>query len=89
MRENLACGADLDNPAAVEQNDAGGKAQRFVDIVRHEQDRLARRLVNAGDLLLQRVARDGIERSERFVHQQHGGIARQRSGHTDPLLLAS
>src|SRR5438093_9892198 len=30
MRENLACGADLDDATAVEQNDAGGKAQRFV-----------------------------------------------------------
>ena len=73
----------------VEQDDARGEAQRLVDVVRDEQNRLARRLVNAGDLLLQRVPRDGIERPERFVHQQHRRVARQRPRHADPLLLAA
>ncbi len=39
------------------------------------------------ELILQPVADDRVDCTERFVHQHHRGIGRQRPRHTDPLAL--
>ena len=42
-----------------------------------------------GELLADLGARVRVERGERLVEQQHGGIARERAGHRDALALAA
>ena len=86
--QNLPRRADLHDATMIEQHDAVRQAQRFVDVVRHQHDRLAGGVMNPADLLLQRVPGHGIERAERLVHQQHVGIARQGTGNAYPLLLS-
>ena len=57
--------------------------------MRHQHDGAARQAVNAQHLLLQRAARDRIERAEGLIHQQHFRVRRQRPRHADALLLAA
>ena len=57
--------------------------------MRDQHDGLARNLVNARDLQLQRGARHRVQRAKRLVHQQHFGVARQRPRHPDSLLLSA
>ncbi len=45
--------------------------------------------MDAAQLGLQLGAGDRVERPERLVHQQHGGMRGQRAGNADPLLLAT
>jgi hypothetical protein len=40
---------------------------------------------DAGELLVQHIAGDGVERGEGLVHQQHGGVLGQRAGHGHTL----
>ena len=44
---------------------------------------------NDGDLALQLLAGDGVERAERLVEQQHVRIERERARDADPLLHAA
>ena len=41
------------------------------------------------DLVLEAAAHGAIDGGERFVEQQHGRLARQRSRERDPLTLAA
>ena len=45
--------------------------------------------LDAQHLVLQRGARDRVDRGERLVHQQQIGVGRQRPRHADALLLAA
>ena len=65
--------------ARPHEDDAIGEAHGLADVVRDEDDRLARGAPDALDLALQDLARLRVERGERLVHQQHGGIGRQRA----------
>src|SRR6516162_7546693 len=89
MLENLERRAELHDPAAVHDRDSGGEAQRLLDIVSHEHDRLPGRLVNVGELQLQRVAGDRVDRGKRLVHQQQFGVGGERTSDADALLLAA
>ena len=72
---------DLQHPARPprEHDDAIGHEDGLVDVVRHVEDRLARPLPDRQQLLLHELARLGVERGERLVHQQHGRIDGQRA----------
>ena len=47
------------------------------------------RFPDASDFLLQVAAGQGVERSERFVEQQHVGVHRQRTGQRNALPHAA
>ena len=40
---------------------------------------------NSFELFVQQVAGDGVEGGERFVHEQHLAVLRERTGQGDPL----
>jgi len=70
-------------------DDAIGEPQRFVDIMRDEDDGRAELAVNAPQLVLQRGADDRVDGAEGLVHQQHGGFARERPRDACALLLTA
>ncbi len=55
----------------------------------NEQDGLAVGLPDVLELDIHALARERIERAERLVHQQHLGIARQRTADRGALLHAT
>ena len=75
--------------AFAQHGDAIGHVQRFLDVVRDEQNRGAQRADDAQHFVLQRSARDGIDRAERFVHQQHARLGGDGARDADALLLAA
>src|SRR5204862_513242 len=56
-------------------------------VVGDEEDRLLDGGLQAQELILQPGPHDRVDRRERFVHQQHDGVGRERPGHPDPLAL--
>ena len=62
---------------------------RFVNIVRDEQHRLASRRADPLQLALHVGTRMGVERRERLVHQQHIGLDRERAREVDALAHAA
>src|SRR5690349_5723555 len=62
---------------------------RLLDIVGHEDHGLAHRALDADELLLQPLARDAIDRPERFVHQQDRWVRGEGARETDALPLAA
>ena len=44
---------------------------------------------HALELLVQQVARDGVERGERLVHEEHGAVLREGAGEGDALAHAA
>ena len=75
--------------ADLEDRDAVAHLHRFVDVVGDEHDRLAQRLLQAQELVLQLRARDRIDRAERLVHQHDRRIGGERTRDADPLALAA
>ena len=67
----------------------GRKEQRLLDAVRDEEEHLLCFPPELEDQLLLLLARQRVECAERFVHQHHFRIARQRTRESDPLLHAS
>ena len=53
----------------------------------HEENRLAQRLLHPQEFILDHFTIDGVERSERLIHQQHRRIDGQRTRDTDALRL--
>ena len=89
LLEDLDRRAELPDAATVHDCDHSRQAQRLLDIVGHENDRLPRCPVNAGQLGLQRVACNRIDSGEWFVHQQEFGIGGEGAGDADALLFAA
>ena len=73
----------------MENRDPVRHLHRFVDVVAHEQDRLAQLLLHAQELVLDRLAVDGVECGKRLVHQQHRRVDRKRARDADPLRLSA
>ena len=78
-----------DNTAGFEQDDAGGQEQGLAQIVGDKDDGFAESAGKGPEFLLKFGAGDGIERTERFVHQQDRRIGGEGAGNADPLALAS
>ena len=66
-----------------------GKRNRLLQIVGHKQHRLAVRAPQIEQQIAHDLARLGIERPERLVHQQNLGIADQDLREADALALAA
>ena len=70
-------------------DEPGGHEQRFLHAVGDEEHDLSGLLPHVEDQLLHGLAREGVERAERLVHEQHVGVAGQRAGEADALLHAA
>ena len=79
---------DLADPArrGRHDHDAIGQARGFADVVGDEDDRLAPFLPDLLDIAVELLARHGVERGERFVHQQDPRVRRQGAGQGDALF---
>ena len=80
----------LDPPGAVgDDGDPVGQRDRLVDAVGDEDDRLAGRGDDLGELLLHDLAGHRVDRGERLVHQQQPGLGDERAGQADALPHAA
>src|SRR5262245_55666392 len=75
--------------ACAEHHDAIAEVDRFLDVVRDEDDGLAGALPEARQLFLHRLARLRVERPERLVHEQHLGIEGEHACERGALLHAA
>ena len=72
-----------------EQDDPLPEPHRLAHVVRDEDDGSAGLRPDAGELLVQHVPRDGVERRERLVHEQEVALLGQRAGQGDALPHAA
>ena len=79
----------LHHHAILHDGDAVADAHGLVQIVRDEDDGALLFLLQAQQLALHLAADDGIQRGESLVHQQDGGVGRQRTGQAHALLHAA
>jgi hypothetical protein len=79
----------LEDSSAVHHRDTIRKQQRFGDIVGDQDDRQSELVPHRNKLLLQAVARDGIDRAKWLVHQKDFGFGSERTRYADPLLLSA
>ena len=90
MLEDLHRRVVLREPAALAQDrDAVADLDRLVDVVRDEDDRLANLLLEAEELVLQTCSHNGVDRSERLVHQHQRRVGRERAREADALALTT
>ena len=84
-------GNDRLNASGIRRQDDDliGEIDRFSNIVRYEDDRLALDLRERSNVVLEFRTRYRVERSERFVHEQNLRIDRQRARYRHPLLHPS
>ena len=89
-RPNGILNTSLTRPGTrAHHHDAIRQVDRFVDLMRDEQHGLARLAPDLQQLGLHELAGLRVERGERFVHQQHLRIGRQRPREIDALLHAA
>ena len=79
---------DASGPAR-EQHDAIAEPHCFAHVVRDEQNGRAGRAPQGLELVVEPVARHGVERAEGLVHQQDFGVLRERAGERDALAHAA
>ena len=80
-------GVDLLDPAVAHHHHAVGQLQRLLLVVGHEQHRLLGLFVQSPQPAPQLDAHLRIERTERFVEQEHARVDRQCTRQRDTLLL--
>ena len=90
MREQLLGRRELLEHAALrEQRDAVAELHRLVDVVGHEDDRLADHALEPEQLVLEAVAGDRVDGAEGLVHEQDVRIGAERPGDAHALALAA
>ncbi|GBC78414.1 hypothetical protein HRbin08_01907 [bacterium HR08] len=87
--QELRWGAERQESALGQQGDTRGQGERFLDIVRDQERRLAQAFVKSVELRAQLPSRDRIECSKRLVQQENRGIGRERARHADTLALSA
>ena len=85
----VLAGAELLDPAVVEDGDPVAHHQRLLLVVRHVDHGRAQLPADAQDLQLERLAQLLVERAERLVHEQQPRPEDDRPRERDPLLLAA
>ncbi len=83
----LAGGAELHNPAAVDHGDPIGHGRRVIERVRHQQSRQPKSREDLGELIADLPAGDCVECAEWLVEQQYARLARQCAGERHSLAL--
>ena len=86
---DLARRARLLDAAAVHHGDPVAHRQRFLLVVRDEDEGDPEVRLERLQLDLQILAQARVERAERLVEQQHARHEDERAGERDPLLLAA
>jgi hypothetical protein len=87
--QELGGGRVLGQPPALAQHrDAIAHLDRLVDVVGHEEDRLADRGLEPQELVLKTLAVDRVDGAERLVHEHHAGVRGQGARHPHALLLS-
>ncbi len=81
--------ADLLDHAGIHHRDAVRHGERFALVVGDVDEGDADPLLDGAQLGAHVLAQLEVERGERLVEQQHGGLDRQRPGDGDALLLAA
>ena len=74
---------------ACQQHDAVAEARRLTHVVRDEHDGEPCLAPHVLELVVQQVARDGVERAERLVHEEDIRVLREGAGERDPLAHAA
>src|SRR5918998_2620881 len=88
VREDLLGGVVLGEEAALlEDGDLVAHLYRLVYVVGDEDDGLLYVLLDAHELVLEPLARDGVNGAEGLVHEHDRGVGGHGAGHPDPLLL--
>ncbi len=77
----------LEVAALAHHRDAVAEAYRLLDVVGDEHDREAELGMQPQELLLQAVAGDRVDGTERLVHEQDRWVGGQRPRHAHPLPL--
>ena len=85
--EHFGRRADLFDPRLVHHHHAVGHFQRFFLVVRHQHAGHVQFVVQAAQPVRAALAHLGVERSERFVQQQHLRLDGQRPGQRHALPL--
>ena len=75
--------------AGAQGNNAVGQQNAFVHVVGDEHHGFLILLPDAGDFILQRRAREGVERGEWFIEQEYLRVHRQRSRQAHTLSHAA
>src|SRR6516165_4086272 len=89
MREKRCRTVVLQQPPLAHHRDAMTETERLVHVMRHHNHGRAEAPLDVEQIFLGLGTDDGVECSERLVHQQHGGLGGERAGDTDALLLAA
>src|SRR5215469_4932824 len=85
--QKFARRVDTQERALIHQPDARPEEHRFAHVVRYDHNRLANALLESAEFRAELVARERIERSEGFVHQQEGRVGGERPGYAHSLSL--
>src|SRR6187399_2317548 len=85
----LAWRQSFDHAALSHHADAIGDGARILQVVRDEDEREPPGSAKLDDELPQPHASQGVERSERLVHEQETWLGRERSCDADALALPS
>ncbi len=81
--------ADLFDAAFVEHDDAIGELHRLILIMRDENRRQSRLLMNVAQPAAQILAHARVKRAEGLVEQQHARLDGERARERDALALAA
>ena len=81
--------AQLHHLASVEHTDAVGQDRGVFERMRDEQGREPQSAQRVAKLVADLLARDRIERAERFVEEQHSRLAGERAREGHALALAA
>src|SRR5215204_3473491 len=88
VREDVLWGVVLCQEAALlEDGDLVAHLYGLVYVVGDEDDSLLDVLLDVQELVLEPLARDGVNRAEGLVHEHDRGVCRHRARYPDPLLL--
>ncbi len=87
-RDQLAGRAEGDHATVVDDGDTIAEALRLFHVMRGQEDGAAG-LLELEDEIPELPSRLGIEAGGRLVEKQQLGMADQRGGHRQPLLLAT
>ena len=87
LGEHLVRRGHLLDHAVAHDRDAIGHGQRFELIVRDDDGRLGEAGQHALDLAAHGLAQFDVEAGQRLVEQEAVGVAHDRAGHRDALLL--
>ena len=84
--DDLLRRAELDDRAVAHDRDPVAETERLRQVVRDEDHRLARLLLEPADLVLHVAADERVERAERLVVEHHRRVGRERARDADALL---